>query len=631
VNKLRTDGFAPIGAYALLGDLRATALVAQDGAVDWLALPTMDSPPVCAALLDPARGGSIKLAPTASFTVARRYLPGTMVLETTFTTDSGILRVTDALTFGALGTLPWTELARVVEVADGEIEVEWEVGPGHCLSSGRSPWAHAAQATPMLLVGDYHLAIVADGLGGWTAQDGRICGQTTMTAGHSGLLGILGTAGEPVQVAKPDTIRERVTHTVKTWRHWSEMATYDGPGEELVERSALVLKALTLKATGAIAGAATTSLPEQPGGSRNFDYRFSWIRDGAFSLDAMSRLDRCEELHAGVSWLLRAVAHEAPALRVFYALSGEPVAAEMTQVDNVAGYRGSLPVNVGNGAANQTQLGAYGHLLDAVLHYTHRAGIIPAQTGSMLAGIADHVCDIWRTPDAGLWELGSSEQYTSSKLGCWVALDRAVRLAEHDQVVSPHTARWRAEREQVRTWIDEHCWSATRRAYCFYAGSDELDAAVLLMARFGYAEPGDPRLASTIDAIAAELGAGGGLFYRYSGQESKEGAFLACSGWMVEALVHVGRDDEADELFTRFISHANDVGLLTEEIDPASGELLGNMPQALSHLAVINAATALKSSGGSEANGYERSSRGTRERNGSEPRMAQDATSHTAA
>lgn len=631
VNKLRTDGFAPIGAYALLGDLRATALVAQDGAVDWLALPTMDSPPVCAALLDPARGGSIKLAPTAPFTVARRYLPGTMVLETTFTTDSGTLRLTDALTFGALGTLPWTELARIVEVGDGEVEVEWEVGPGHCLSAGRSPWAHTAQETPMLLVGDYHLAIVADGLGEWTAQDGRICGQATMTAGNSGLLGILGTAGEPVQVAAPDTIRERVTHTVETWRHWSEMASYDGPGEELVERSALVLKALTLKSTGAIGGAATTSLPEQPGGSRNFDYRFSWIRDGAFSLDAMSRLDRCEELHAGVSWLLGAVAHEAPALRVFYALSGEPVAAEMTQVDNVPGYRGSLPVNVGNGAASQTQLGAYGHLLDAVSHYTHRGGIIPAETGSMLAGIADHVCDIWRTPDAGLWELGSPEQYTSSKLGCWVALDRAVRLAEHDQVVSPHTARWRAEREHIRAWIDEHCWSTARQAYCFYAGSDELDAAVLLMARFGYAEPADPRLASTIDAITAELGAGDGLFYRYSGQEPKEGAFLACSGWMVEALVHVGRDDEAGELFTRFISHANDVGLLTEEIDPASGELLGNMPQALSHLAVINAATALKSSGGGARNGYERSSGGTRERNGNEPRMAQDATSHTAA
>ena len=590
---MRTDGFAPLSSYALLSDLRASALVAQDGAVDWLALPAMDSAPVCAALLDPARGGSICLAPTIPYQVTRRYLPGTMVLETTFTTAEGILRVTDALTFGALGTLPWAELARVIDVEDGEVPLTWAVRPGHCLSASVNPWAHVAQGHPMVLVGDFRLAVVTDGLGEPTVTSDTISGQASVAAGQSGLLTVVGTEREPVHTPAPDEVRERVQRTIDTWQHWSARSTYHGRWENLVLRSGLVLKGLTLKSTGAIAAAATTSLPEQPGGKRNFDYRYAWIRDSSFALDAMSRLGLSEELHAGVSWLLNAVSQEAPALRVFYTLSGDPVSAEMTEVSNVEGYRGSRPVNVGNGAASQTQLGAYGHLLDAVWHYVRHGGILASPTATMLADIADHVCDIWMTADAGLWELGSSRHYTSSKLGCWVALDRAVRLSEIDQIVSPHLPRWRAERDRVRSWIDEHCWSEAKQSYTFYAGSDELDAAVLLMARFGFAAPGDPRLSATIDAIIAELGAQDALLYRYSGQQGQEGAFLACSCWLVEALVHVGRTSEAEQWFTTCVEHANDVGLFTEEIDPASGDLLGNLPQALTHLAVINAATTL--------------------------------------
>ncbi len=350
-----------------------------------------------------------------------------------------------------------------------------------------------------------------------------------------------------------------------------------------------------MKSTGGIAGAATTSLPEQLGGKRNFDYRFAWIRDASFALDAMSRLGLSEELHAGVSWLLDAVAQESPSLRVFYDLQGKPVSAEMTEVQDVPGYRGSLPVHVGNGAASQSQLGAYGDLLDAVCCYAERGGKLSAADGAMLGEMVDHLCDIWQSADAGLWELGSPEHYTSSKLGCWVAMDRAVRLAEAGQMISPHVGRWRAEREQIREYIDGRCWSKVKQAYAFYADTDELDAAVLLMARTGFCEPRDTRLSTTIDAIVAELAAEGSLLYRYSGQQDKEGAFLACSCWLVEALVHAGRIQEADQRFTEFVEHANDLGLLTEEIDPQSGELLGNMPQALTHLAVIGAATTLNS------------------------------------
>jgi GH15 family glucan-1,4-alpha-glucosidase len=515
-----------------------------------------------------------------------------------------VLRVTDALTFGALGTLPWAELARLIEVDEGEVPLAWAVKPGHCLSAGTSPWAHVSQATPVLLVGDYHLAVVAEGFGEPEVQSDGVFGEALMTAGCSALLAVVGTEVQPVHVPRASEIRQRVQRTVETWQHWSGLADYDGRWRELVLRSALTLKALTLKSTGAIAAAATTSLPEQVGSERNYDYRYAWIRDSAFALDAMSRLGLAEELHAGVSWLLEAVSHDAPALRVFYALSGEPVSDEMIKVQNVAGYRHSLPVNIGNGAASQTQLGAYGHLLDAVWHYAMRGGILASTTATMLAGITDHVCDIWRSADAGLWELGTQEQYTSSKLGCWVALDRAVRLGEHGQIISPHLPRWRSERGRIRAWIDENCWSEAKQSYTFYAGSDELDAAVLLAARFGFAEPGDRRLNATIDAIDAELGAGRALLYRYSGQQGKEGAFLACSGWLVEALVHVRRIREAEQWFTEFVTHVNDVGLLTEEIDPSTDELLGNIPQALTHLALINAATTLSAALDGDSSAY---------------------------
>ncbi|MGI8863770.1 MAG: glycoside hydrolase family 15 protein [Solirubrobacteraceae bacterium] len=555
----------------------------------------MDAALVCAALLDPERGGSISLSPTVPFTSRRRYVPGTMVLETTFTTAGGTLRVIDSLNFGALGTLPWTELVRTVEVDEGEVPLAWVVKPGHCLSASKRPWAYMREGTAMLLVGDYHLAVISAGLGVPSLEEDRIAGEILAQAGQSGLLAVVGTRSEPLHVPHAEGIRQRAERTVETWRHWSGLVGYEGRRRDLVLRSALVLKALTLKSSGAIAGAATTSLPEQLGGQRNFDYRFAWIRDASFALDAMARLGLSEELHAGVAWLLEAVAHEAPALRVFYDLHARPVSAEMTEVQDVPGYRGSLPVNVGNGAASQSQLGAYGDLLDAVWVFVQHGGRLTAETGTMLAEMVDHLADIWSSADAGLWELGTRERYTSSKLGCWVAMDRAVRLAEAGEIASRHVPRWQAERERIREYIDDRCWSEAKQAYTFFADTEELDAAVLLMARTGFCETGDARLSSTIDAIIDELLVEETLVYRYSGQQDEEGVFLACSCWLVEALVHVGRVAEAERRSDRFIAYANDVGLLTEELDPSSGELRGNLPQALTHLALIGAATSLNS------------------------------------
>ena len=589
----RIDGFAPLRAYALLGDLRAVALVATDGAIDWLALPTMDAPPVCAALLDPERGGSITLAPTVPYEVSRRYLAGTMVLETTFITSGGTVRITDALNLGALGRLPWSELARVVEVDSGEVPMAWSVRPGHRLSASTRPWAHLQENTPLLLVGDQHLAVVAQDIGEVSLDGHGIEGTMVARAGQPGLLAVVATDAQPLHVPAADEIIDRVHRSIGTWRQWAALVSYQGPWRDIVVRSALVLKALTLQPTGAICGAATTSLPEKIGSKRNFDYRFAWIRDASFALDAMARLGLSEELHAGVSWLLDAVAQEVPELRVFYALNGQPVSAEMHQVPGVPGYRGSEPVHVGNAAASQLQLGAYGDLFDAIWRYTNHGGCLDAAAGTMVGQMADRVCDIWRRADAGLWELGDPQHYTSSKIGCWTALDRAVRLAQAGQLTSPHVQRWRLERDHIRSWTHEHCWSAPKQAFTFYAGTEELDAAVLLAARTGFCSGDDPRLHTTIDVIRGELTAAGPLLYRYTGQRDKEGAFLACSCWLVEALAHAGRTQEAEKLFADFTEQANDVGLYTEEIDPQSGELLGNLPQALTHLAVIGAATTL--------------------------------------
>jgi GH15 family glucan-1,4-alpha-glucosidase len=276
-----------------------------------------------------------------------------------------------------------------------------------------------------------------------------------------------------------------------------------------------------------------------------------------------------------------------------YDIDGNPASGRMVSADPVPGYRGSLPVHVGNSAAEQLQLGAYGDFLEAVANYAERHGCLDPASATAIAEIVDEVCDRWQSKDSGLWELGDQEHYTSSKIGCWVALDRGVRLAEQGQVPGLRVDRWRRERDAVHAWVDRHCWSETKQSYTFHAGTDDLDAAVLLAARTGFLEGGDSRLATTVDAIRTELGAGGALLHRYSGMSEKEGAFLACSCWLVEALDAIGRREEAVGVLDEVVGYSGTTGLMTEEIDAATHELLGNIPQALSHLAVINAATRL--------------------------------------
>jgi GH15 family glucan-1,4-alpha-glucosidase len=470
--------------------------------------------------------------------------------------------------------------------------MRWSVALGRRFSAAE-PWLQRHDDFVLVHTDRQDVAVVTDNLGAAVLDGSVVSATVALRAGDQGLLALTAVDRLPLQIPRASAVSDRLDETLRYHRRWRARIHYDGPAEDAVLRSAAVLRLLTSQVTGAQAAAATTSLPEKIGGKRNYDYRFAWVRDASFAVDALADLALVEEVHSVLTWLLQALERTAPEVHVFYTLGGEPASAAMHEVPFLRGYRNSRPVHVGNDAAEQLQLGVFGDLIDAV----HRAAEIgyrlDARTAELLSMVADRACDLWRLPDAGIWELGDRQHYTISKIGCWVALDRMVHLAEDGQVASLSLPRWRIERDRIRGWIEDHCWSRSKRSLTFYAGTDDLDAAVLLAARTGFWDGDDPRLATTVDAVREELGAGGPLLYRYTGQRDHEGAFVACSFWLVEALAHLGRLKEAEEVLDGMLDHCNDLGLLSEEIDPGTGELLGNFPQALSHLSLIGAATAL--------------------------------------
>jgi GH15 family glucan-1,4-alpha-glucosidase len=586
----RVDGFLPIEDYAAIGDGRSLVLVGADGSIDWMCLPELDSPSVFAALLDPAAGGSFSLAPSVPFEVRRQYLPRTNVLETEYITDRGRARVQDALTIDPAQNAPWRELVRRVEGVSGSVPLRWRLRPRFGYGS-ESPEPTRIAESLVYRYGQLQL-----GLKTWNAGDPEVIGDAVegsfeIEADQSGVLALVASDDVSMPSPRRDDVERRLRATAQLWRDWVSRTSYEGPWQDAVERSLLALRLLADGRTGAIAAAGTTSLPEVIGSRRNYDYRFGWVRDLSFTVDALLRVGMEELAHDAIGWLLRSVHKTHPRVDPVYALAGEVVRSQ--QQLPLPGYRGTAPVHLGNQAGSQLQLGGFGDLLETLWRHVECGHILAPATGERIADCADLLCSIWETPDAGLWELGDTAHYATSKIGCWSALERLLDLVDRGQAPARHVGRWKTERDRIRNFIETKLWSEERGSYLMKAGSDGLDCGVLLAARRGYADAAGPRMSATIDAIREELSAGGPLLYRYSGMQSEENAFLACSFWMVEALALGGRTEEAGQIMNSMVSLASDLGLYSEEMDPHSHEMRGNFPQALTHLALISAAAIL--------------------------------------
>ena len=584
---VRQNGELPLDQYAAIGDGRSVAIVGADGSIDWWCVPHMDSTPYFDRLLDPWEGGRFSITPVGAFEVARTYRPDSNVLEQTFTTASGRARLTDSLNSGISGRLPWSELARRVEGLDGAVEFRIEVQPGHRLGQA-TPWREDSPHGGDVLHIDGVLAAfrASDEVQPITKDDRHLVCRLVTSPGSRSIIAILASGNEPLILPPLADIDARLDRSSKAWEEWARNLKIDGPYAAEVRRSALALKLLLFSPSGATAAAATSSLPERLGGDKNYDYRYAWVRDVAYTIKAFLRVGATEEAKAAFSWLTGTIRRHGMPLRTMYRLDGDVSPAE-ERLD-LPGYRGSRDVLLGNKARDQLQLGTFGDMLETAALFVETGHVLDLVTRRLLGELVDRCADMWMQKDAGIWELEEVQHYTMSKMGCWTALDRGVLLAEKHQIDTQHAHRWRRERDRIRDWVDANCWSEAKQSYTMYPGTDRLDASLLLATRFGF-ERRD-RLAATRDAVVRELAAGP-LVYRYSGMEAEEGTFTACGFWLVEAFALLGDATSARRQMAGMLERCGgNLGLLTEQVDPKTGEMLGNLPQALSHLALIHAA-----------------------------------------
>jgi alpha,alpha-trehalase len=594
----------PIASYGLLADCNSAALADRDGSIDWLCLPRYDSAAIFARLLDPD-GGHWSIRPAGEYAAERRYLPGTLVLETTFRTPSGTVRLRDAMAFAAgqrghdLGYDAPHELLRAVEGLDGHVDLVMELAPRPEYGLV-TPLFRPEPGGGRTFSGPGRVTVRA----GVPVDvfDGTMHAAFRVAAGDRAGFSMRWAPPEARRAPEPtpaDQVVARIDDTVAGWRSWeAEHDVYDGPHRGLVRFSSRVLKGLTYRPTGAIVAAPTTSLPETVGGERNWDYRYSWIRDASLTIEALYIGACSDEAEEFVSFMTGAAGGRAAehSLQIMYGIGGEHDLTER-ELPHLRGWRGSAPVRVGNGAWGQTQLDVYGELLNSLHLYVDRLGDLHPEIQAFAADLADTAARRWRETDAGMWEMrGEPRHHLSSKVLCWTALDRAVKLAPHLGQYAK-ADEWAAERERIRAAILERGWSERRQAYAQSFDSDELDAAQLLMPILGFLPAGDPRMRQTIERIADDL-TEDGLVLRYRNEEGlnadgltgEEGTFVICSFWLVSCLAKAGEVERAEALFDKLAGYANDLGLIAEEIDTASGEQLGNFPQAFSHIGLITAA-----------------------------------------
>ncbi len=593
----RIDGHLPIEDHGLIGDGSTCALVGRDGSIPWLCLPMFDSPAFLAGLLDTERGGSFTMQPRGVNAGAQRYLDDTGVLVTELACPDGLVEVTDCLTLRSGADLRElvpagrSELLRVARVVSGEVELEVRLRPRHAVGVRREGGAWRIESAghpglPLSLWSSHPLEVAPDGSIGAVLRL-RAGDRLTVTLHWSG----------NVRLADRTDPEGLVQRTAQAWRTWAARLQYEGPQRNLVRRSALTLKLLDHAASGGIMAAATSSLPEEIGGVRNWDYRYTWVRDAAFSTYALRQVGMTAEANAFLAWMMTNAERDGVP-KIMYALDGSQPPKERED-DVLRGYRGSGPVRWGNGAAGQTQHDVYGELLDVAYGWVVHGGDVDEHLWGLLCAFTELAVANWATPDHGIWEVRSSGRpFTYSVAMCGVAVDRALRIAELRGLDHPRE-RWRAEAERMRSALLERAWSAERGSFTEQladeagAGGGGLDGSLLALPLRGVVPFDDPRMVATTEAIRRQLDAGDGLLYRYLHEESDdglpggEGAFLLCSFWLVDNLTGQGRLDEAHRLYDSLCARANELGLLSEEIDPSSGAFLGNFPQAFSHLGLI--------------------------------------------
>jgi alpha,alpha-trehalase len=596
----------PIAAHALLSDCHSAALTTADGSVDWLSFPRFDSPSVFGRLLDDA-AGHWSIRPTGQYTTSRHYLDRTLVLETTFRTAGGTVVLTDALAMGAdnrghlLGHGAPHLLIRSVACVEGVVDVDVAYAPrpeygllrpllspvaGGVTARGGAEWLVLSSPVPL----DLQRSTA-------TARIAMAAGQTLAFGLHRSTL-----EEEPARIWSQEELADRLGATVAAWRSWSALhQTYHGPWWELVQHCGRVLKALTFQPSGAIVAAATTSLPEGVGGQRNWDYRYSWVRDASFTMEALwvaACPDEAGDFFAFMTTAAAAAIGPGTPLQIMFGVGGEHDLTERT-VPHLRGWRDSRPVRVGNGAWEQQQIDVYGELLGAAHRLADHLTAMDDDTRAFLVALADTAAERWRDADQGIWEVrGEPRHFLYSKVMCWVALDRAIKLADRLEAVD-EVRGWKVARDEIWQTVVREGWNASAGAFTQYFGSDALDASVLMLPIVGFLPADDPRMLATIDAVADRLTDSAGLVYRYrteagvDGLAGQESTFLLCTFWFAQALAMAGRVDRAREVFERAIGYVNDVGLLAEEVDATTGELLGNFPQAFSHIGLVNAAWAI--------------------------------------
>jgi GH15 family glucan-1,4-alpha-glucosidase len=575
----------PIEDYAVIGDCHTGALVGRDGSIDWLCLPRFDAPACFAALLGTPEHGRWQLAPAQpARAVRRRYRDDTLVLETEFETDAGTVAVIDAM------PIEGHEVLRVVEGRRGRVAMRGELVVRFDYGSV-VPWVRRIEGGIEAIAGPS--ALVVRTTAPLRGEDFRTISEFEVGAGERVAFSL---AWYPSHCPRPaaDDVVPRLAEIERWWKDWARQCTYEGPWREAVLRSLITLKALTYAPTGGVVAAVTTSLPEQPGGVRNWDYRYCWLRDATFTLYALMIGGYVGEAGAWRDWLVRAVAGKPSQGQILYGVAGERLLREW-EVPWLPGYEGSAPVRIGNAATTQFQLDVYGEVMDA-LHVARRAGLGASDDAWRVErALVDYVVSAWREPDEGIWEVrGGRRHFTHSKVMAWVALDRAVKAVERHGLPGP-VERWRAVRDEIHAEVCERGFDRARDSFVQYYGAPHVDASLLMAPMVGFLPASDPRIVGTVRAITRSLMADG-FVARYpthpevDGLPPGEATFLPCTLWLADNLALQGRFDEARELFERVLAVRNDVGLLAEEYDPSTRRLLGNFPQALSHVAVVNTA-----------------------------------------